>query len=231
MSDLAGTEVPGLPASLQPPDWRGTVDEVELQLDKQRQALASRPYLAILDRLEEQAALPAHEAAAAEAGDPDRDRGQLRGDTIRSTQNLQSQGANEYSGTLSDLKESVKFRVRGEDYYTPYKKITVVPPPDLAELILDEDQPAYLYHRIPAGGRPDQLRGLKQEFRGRHLSLAGDKSSVEVPAGTNVVLTARADKPLKTPGGVRVVPPRAGRRSRSTSSSRMGRPSGRGSTM
>ena len=54
---------------------------------------------------------------------------------------------NEFSGTLSDLKESVKFFVRGENYDTPTRQITLVPPPMFIELKRDEDHPAYLYHK------------------------------------------------------------------------------------
>ena len=34
---------------------------------------------------------------------------------------------NEFAGTLSDLKETVRFHARGENYYTPDKLITLVP--------------------------------------------------------------------------------------------------------
>src|SRR5438132_8213754 len=61
-----------------------------------------------------------------------------KGDTMRSEQTLKKEAANEYAGVLSDLKESVRFTVNGEDYYTPYKKITVVPPPSLVALLADE---------------------------------------------------------------------------------------------
>src|SRR5262249_22556205 len=41
-----------------------------------------------------------------------------RGATTRNQMDLQRQGDNEYAGTFTELKESVKFQVRGEDYYT-----------------------------------------------------------------------------------------------------------------
>ena len=44
----------------------------------------------------------------------------------------------------------------------------VVPPPSLVSLTRDEEQPAYLYQRPPAGGEPKDLRGLKQLFLESH---------------------------------------------------------------
>ena len=52
---------------------------------------------------------------------------------------LRGEGNNEFSGTLSDLKETVKFHARGENYYTPTKQITLVPPPMLTELKREVD--------------------------------------------------------------------------------------------
>src|SRR5262249_21810043 len=51
-----------------------------------------------------------------------------RGATSTSTITLQKTGDNEYAGAFTDLKESVRFTIRGEDYYTPYRRITLVPP-------------------------------------------------------------------------------------------------------
>ena len=47
-----------------------------------------------------------------------------RGDNSYNTITMQKTGDNEYAGEFTDLKESVRFTVRGEDYYTPYRKIT-----------------------------------------------------------------------------------------------------------
>src|SRR5208282_5217975 len=108
------------------------------------------------------------------------------------------------SGVLTDLRESVRFTANGEDYYTPYKTIIVVPPPSLVELTRDEDQPAYLYHRPPLGGQPKDLRGKKQEFLGVPISLSGNASRIEIPAGTNITLKGKTDKALQVPNGVRL---------------------------
>ena len=84
---------------------------------------------------------------------------------------MKKEAGQEYSGVLSDLKESVRFTVNGEDYYTPYKKITLVPPPSLMELTADREEPAYLYQRPPIGKEMKDLRGKKQVFTETPVSL------------------------------------------------------------
>ena len=59
-----------------------------------------------------------------------------RGDSGGGELTLQRQGDNEYTGQFPDLKESVNFTARGEDYQTPSYKITVVPPPSLVDLVI-----------------------------------------------------------------------------------------------
>jgi hypothetical protein len=110
---------------------------------------------------------------------------------------------NEYEGQFPDLKETVTFRARGEDYYTANKKIIVVPPPSLIKLTRDQYEPAYLYYR----GKADELRGRKQVRRNLDVSLfGGDVSRIDLPAGSDIVLTATTDKELQ-PDGVRVLSP------------------------
>src|SRR5207245_11702370 len=74
----------------------------------------------------------------------------------------------------------------------------VVPPPTTVRRVRDEDQPAYLYHRIPAGGTRADLKGKKQKRHDLEVSLTGDTSRFEVPSGTDVILTAQTDKHLKS---------------------------------
>src|SRR5439155_7396223 len=78
----------------------------------------------------------------------------------------------------------------------PRRRIAVVPAPMLVELVRDESQPAYIYHRRPAGGQLGDLKGLKQEFTNIPVSLAGEASHIDVPVGSDVRLTARSDKEL-----------------------------------
>src|SRR5262249_53599692 len=56
------------------------------------------------------------------------------GATTRNDMSLDKQGENEYNGVFQDLKETITFRVRGEDYFTEPKSITLVPPPSLEAL-------------------------------------------------------------------------------------------------
>ena len=122
---------------------------------------------------------------------------------------LRAEANNEFAGTLSDLKETVKFHARGENYYTPVKQITLVPPPMLTELKRDEFHPAYLYHKAPVADPkdlPDELKpyatdprllkGLQHVLREQAVSLTGDRSRFDIPMGAEFVLYGRSDKPL-----------------------------------
>jgi hypothetical protein len=193
-------------------DW--TVDCIELELDRPgfTGTLPAETVLALrnlLERLDQVAASPAMSRQLRKLEIPDEVEIYFKGATTRNNQTLQQGVLHEYSGTVSDLRESVRFTVRGKDYYTPYRKITVVPPPSIISLTVDEAQPAYLYHRIPRGGTVDDLRHQKQHFRNRPLSLNGDTTQYPVPSGTDLVLTAVSDKPLQVPG-VRLLPGRKG---------------------
>ena len=108
-----------------------------------------------------------------------------------------------------DITESVRFDVRGENFTTPARAVTLVPPPMLQELSRDEYQPAYLYHRAPFVepkdldkeqkpylSDPRLLKGLKQVVPDQPVSLTGDRSRFDIPAGTDFVLKGRSDKPL-----------------------------------
>ena len=124
---------------------------------------------------------------------------------------LRGEANNEFAGTLSDLKETVKFHARGENYYTPTKQITLVPPPMLTELKRDEYHPAYLYHKAPyaeAKDLPDEqkpyqtdpakLKGLQHVLREQAVSLTGDRSRFDIPIGAEFVLYGKSDKALKS---------------------------------
>jgi hypothetical protein len=102
----------------------------------------------------------------------------------------------EYSGTLSDLKESVKFRIRAGDYSTSVRSITLVPPPMLTALTRNELRPAYIYQRPPIDGGLAGLKGLRQTLTDQAVSLSGPVSQISVPAGTDVELLGDLDKDL-----------------------------------
>ncbi len=107
------------------------------------------------------------------------------------------QGSNEFACVLADLKESVKLYVQGEDFSSyPYKRITLVPPPMLTKLEKDEYVPAYQYHRVPADGVPQDLKGRKQERLGQPISLTGGTSRIDIAYGSDLVLRGELDKDL-----------------------------------
>ena len=121
---------------------------------------------------------------------------------------LQKQGDNEYTGQFPELKENIRFYVRGEDYYTQELHILVVPTPTLIEMVVDEHRPAYMFYRV-ADGKLEALKGKKQLVSGIKISLyGGDTSRIDpVPAGTDLVLTATSDKKLVD---IHIPPPRKG---------------------
>lgn len=102
----------------------------------------------------------------------------------------------EFSAAVPDLKESVRFVVRAEDFRTAPRDITLVPPPVFTKLTRTEFQPAYLHHAPPAGEGYPALAGLRQTMPERALSLTGDRTVFPVPAGTELVLTAVSDTDL-----------------------------------
>jgi hypothetical protein len=110
---------------------------------------------------------------------------------------LEPRDNNEYFGTFrTDVHESIRFTVNGEDFYTPYKRIELVPPPRLVKLSREEFQPAYIYHRAPEQAGPAVLKGKRHLLH--NLDVPGDdRPVISVPAGTTLILTAEADKDLK----------------------------------
>ena len=120
-----------------------------------------------------------------------------KGTKAETTQKLRREANNEFTGNLSDLKESVKFWASGADFTTPEKRVTLVPAPQIKELTRTEYQPAYLYYSLSGEADAAKLKGLKQELRDLGISLTGDKSRFEIPAGTELVLRGKTDKRLK----------------------------------
>jgi hypothetical protein len=181
-----------------------TLDEIETRLGREETHVTSeaetvRNLRDTLARLAERASDPAMRRSLRMLLVPVQVTVRYRGLRGGGELTLQRQGDNEYSGQFPDLKETVTFTARGEDYETPRYRITVVPPPSLVEMTVDEQRPAYMFYRV-RGGDPGQLRGLKQAIAGRPVSVSGgDTSRVEgVPAGSNLVLFAKSDKELKS---------------------------------
>jgi hypothetical protein len=204
---LVGSDVtiPTLPPHMQ--TW--TVDRIEIALDKQDSTLSADTHLAVrnvLARLDELSGKPQMARRLRKLKVPTEITVHYRGETVRSEQTFQRHNEQEFTGTLSDLKESVRFTARGKDYSTPYQQITIVPPPSLAKLTRDEEQPAYLFYRLTQNEKPEGLRGLKQQFHDIVVSLSGGTSRIDVPIGTTVILKGESDKPLTPPGGSKLAP-------------------------
>jgi hypothetical protein len=110
---------------------------------------------------------------------------------------------NNFYFNLAELKESVRFTIRASDYSTPTRYINLVPPPSIASLTIDKEEPAYIYYRLQGNQAP--LKGKKQIFRAVPVSITGESSTIQVPIGTNLTLTAKVDRLLKE--GVRLKRP------------------------
>lgn len=207
---LLGSDVPTVDV---PPEWDGwTLDHLELHMNRRdgRDNLPEETAKAIrntFEQLKEQAKSPWLSRRLRGLDLPESVRILYRLGSTPNEQTFKKQGDNEYTVTLGTLKESIRFTVRADDYTTPEKRITLVPPPSILELTRDEFHPAYLYHRAPRDGSAADLRGKKHEFREVRTSLSGQTSQVHVPFGSDVVLRAKTDKPLLpgVPRGVRIV--------------------------
>jgi hypothetical protein len=194
-------------------DWHTwTIDRIELQLDRPavRNALRGEglesSYQAlqnVLTELARRADTPGMSRTLRQLVIPPEIGVYYRGKTTKSNNWHAVQEDHKYTININELKESVRFTVRGEDYYTPYRQITLVPPPSISHLSVTKEEPAYLYYRLQGDQTP--LKGEKQLFRDVPVSITGESSSIQVPLGTSVVLTAKADRPLR--GGIRLAAP------------------------
>ncbi|HTU23335.1 MAG TPA: hypothetical protein VMG10_35195 [Gemmataceae bacterium] len=211
--DLLGTSVPDIAL---PDDWKVremraglTLDEIELNLDKSEthKTLAAETKEGmrnVLDQLEGRAADPALSRLLRKLEIPEEVLLVYRGNTTSSQTTMQRLADNEYTGQFGDLKETVTFWVQGLDYYTASRKVVVVDPPGLERLMREEERPAYLYYRLGGDANPAEMSGKKQRFERSQVSLqGGEVSRIDVPAGTNITLTATASKDLAS---VDVVP-------------------------
>ncbi|MFM7152086.1 MAG: hypothetical protein ACKO23_19845, partial [Gemmataceae bacterium] len=123
---------------------------------------------------------------------------EIRGLRSSSSSKMSRGLGNEYTGSLPELKESVTFTVRGEDYISPQRSITVVERPRVETLESMEERPAYLYYRPGGATTAADLRGKRQPLEPMRLSVSGETTTLEVPAGTNVNLRAAISKPVKS---------------------------------
>jgi hypothetical protein len=218
-ADLTPEKLDGLTPPKAPPAWKASDESLGLTVNDVEQAVidaknAGEPAAdarvvlsrleriadvsATLDRLDEQAARPSMSRTMRKLTVPDIIYLKCTGDKTYLRNEMRKTQDNEYTGNFGDLKESVVFTVQGEDYYTPRRYITLVPAPSLIALGVQENRPAYLFYRPDDKTSLADLRGKKQPFEERDVLQAGSETSrIDVPAGTDVVLTAKSDKELK----------------------------------
>ncbi len=205
---LLGESVPEI---VLPADWKVrdlqaglTLDEVELNLDKIETHKTLAPDVQeamrnVLEKLDARADDPDMSRILRKLIIPEEALLIYKGNTTSSQTTMQKLADNEYTGQFGDLKETVTFTVQGLDYYTASRKVVVVEPPVLETLTREEERPAYLYYRQKRDDNPEELSGKKQLFEPAQVSLqGGEVSPIEVPVGTNLVLTATASKDLQS---------------------------------
>src|SRR5262249_10177402 len=90
------------------------------------------------------------------------------------TSSLTRAAGNEFATSFSDLKESVTYTVRGEDYVTPPRTITVVERPRVERLETEEERPAYLFYRPTGDVTMEFLRGRRQRLERVALAVSGE---------------------------------------------------------
>jgi hypothetical protein len=128
-----------------------------------------------------------------------------RGKKTKSSTPLSKQDNYKFSFNLNELKESVDFYFSGNEYSTPSKKVTLVPPPIVARISLDKEEPAYIYYRL-LGDDAGKLKGQRQRFRDVAAATDGSKTVIPVPLGSSLTVTATINRDLK-PGTARVAEP------------------------
>ena len=105
----------------------------------------------------------------------------------------------DYGATLANLKESISYTVRANDFRTDPRRIVLVPPPLLAQLKRVEEVPAYHLHPAPVEGGAAQwpaLKSLRQTLAPKEFSLTGERSVASIPVGSEVEISGTADKEL-----------------------------------
>jgi hypothetical protein len=219
-ADLTPERLDGLTPPKAPAAWKASDDSVGLTVDDVVQTLidahnaGGEPAAdanvvlsrldrlalvsATLDQVDALAAKPSMSRTMRKLVVPDIIYLKCTGDKTYLRNEMRKTQDNEYTGNFGDLKESVVFTVQGEDYYTPRRYITLVPAPSLIALGVLESRPAYLFYRPDDKTSLADLRGKKQPFEERDVLQAGSETSrIDVPAGTDVALTAKSDKELK----------------------------------
>ncbi len=215
---FVGVPVPALPTT----DSTTSVDPATLPADAILEDAAVRGRLSeamgleqyqelqkVFDRLEELAAKPSYGRTLRKLEKPEAVTFKYIGLQSAGDGELKSTGNNEFAGDVTGLKENVIFTVRAEDYRTPERAITLVPPPALMNLIKKEYQPAYLHYAspyvpsdpadpnsLPVVAGYSALAGLRQRIPDERLSTTGDRTVFVVPVGSEVVITGVTEQPI-----------------------------------
>ncbi len=196
-------------------DWHNfTFDRLESQaLEKApvRQAMkdghmdAYKALEKIRDELRDLAESPRMRGTLRQLNVPARVTVHSRGKKTKSSTPLNKQDNYKFSFNLNELKETVTFYFSGNEYSTPSKTVVLVPPPIVARLSLDKEEPAYIYFRL-LGDDAGKLKGRRQRFRDVPAATDGPKTVIPVPLGTSLTVTATVNRDLK-PGTARVAEP------------------------
>ena len=194
-------------------DWKNwTVDKIFLQLESTKVSTPLRMQRggkdlenleAIQERLKELAASPMMSRTLRRLELPGEVEVNFRGGGLEMTERPKRYGGNRFSVPLMALKDApiFRFRARSEDFYTGVKYISLVPAPQPAEISIDKQEPAYLYHRLHDADQAP-LQGLKQETKNFPLSTTGDINTIDLPHGSNLTIHVRTDRNLHPEKGV-----------------------------
>ena len=183
--------------------WNRTHENAAVQ-DNLAKVMGSENYQAlqaVFQRLDEIAADPAKERYLRHLEIPRTVSFDYAGAHTSGGGPLTAESKTDYAGEIQGLREDVSFVIRAEDYRTPPRAITLIPPPSLVKLTRVEYQPAYLYYMPPLGPNqqplgPSSLKGKLQTMPEEKLSLTGANSIFVVPAGTEVVITGTTELPI-----------------------------------
>jgi hypothetical protein len=211
---LVGVPVPNLPdvslmseAASRPADAILEDEAVRGQLSEAMGAEGYSKLTAVFDRLEDMAADPSFGRRLRKLEKPASVSFKYFGLQSAGEGELKSEGNNEFAGEINGLKEDVLFRVRAEDFRTPERGITLVPPPALMNLMKEEYQPAYLHYASPYVPDPNDptrqvvagysvLAGLRQRVPDEKLAVTGDRTVFTVPVGSEVVIHGITERPI-----------------------------------
>jgi hypothetical protein len=208
---LAGAQIAGLAADrglsalAGAPSLEGwTVDQVEAELNKPTvlkiddvTADQAREVLKVLGDVADRPDMQRH---LRKLEIPDKVMVFYSGDQTSSEITLKREGSNEFVGVLANLPETVSFQANAKDYFTPKRKVLVVPPPSIIDLERSDSLPAYLYlrpyktadRRATDLGNPELLKGKRLTPPPEKVALSSTGSVIDVPSGATVKLTATA---------------------------------------